>query len=49
VKFVASYDSKGSLKDLHHSGVPFKTLNFRAKNMTVEEFKNFEPVLNQIA
>lgn len=46
VKFVGCYDSKGSLKDLHQSGLPFKTWNFRAKNMAMEEFKDFELMLN---
>lgn len=46
MKFVGCCNSKGSLKDLHQSGVPFKTLNFKAKNMAMEEFKDFEPVLN---
>lgn len=35
MKFVGCQDSKGSLKDLHQSGVPFKTLNFRDKNMAM--------------
>lgn len=42
MKFVGCYDSKGSLKNLCQSVVLFKTLNFSAKNMDVEEFKDFE-------
>lgn len=42
VKFVGCYDSKGSWKNLCQSVVPFKILNFSAKNMDMEEFKDFE-------
>lgn len=42
MKFVGCYDSKGSSENLYQSVVPFKTLNFSAKNMDMEEFKDFE-------
>lgn len=42
MKFVGCYDSRGSWKNLRPSLVPFKTLKFSAKNMDMEEFKDFE-------
>lgn len=42
MKFVGCYDSKGSSKNLRQSVVPFKTLNFSAKNVDMDEFKDFE-------
>lgn len=46
MKFVGCYDSKGSLKDLLQSGVHFKTVDFSAKTMAMEEFKAFELMLS---